>query len=145
LRPQSTSKGARVLLYNCKNYTSRYWHVVGGERHSPLRGEWNADWQYQLKNNWTGYCLKVNAITTTGNQTLIQTDCSIAGKINFMPSPNSFAGEYVVIRGTQGGGLKASKQYCLRAVSGRPIVNGGSSTTHQCAYWGSMLWHRAAW
>lgn len=146
LGPESTSKGARVRLYSCSNYSSRYWHVIGGQRGSGIKGEWNADWEYQLKNNWSNLCLTVRATSTTGNQVLIQDDCSNAGRVNFAPSSNPFAGEYVVIRGASGGPPgSADQQYCINAASSSsPVVNSSSNTTYQCAYWSTLLWHRAA-
>ncbi len=60
LRPTSKDSGAEVKLYSCGNYSSRYW--------TPSNVFDAPDW-IQLRNNWSGKCLK-----RSGDR-LIQVNC----------------------------------------------------------------------
>lgn len=144
LRPESSSAGARVRLYSCANYTSRYWEAINGARYSPIKGEFGADWAYALRNQWTGRCISVRKTDPNADGILVMADCGSGANVNFVPSPSSpWGGEFIVIRGENGGARgSAGKQFCIRAYNGSVYVRDSANTTYECSNWASLRWRR---
>jgi hypothetical protein len=116
LRPTSKDDGAEVKLYNCANYSSRYW--------TPSNVLDAAHWT-QLRNNWSGKCLKRSGAR------LIQVNCV-----------NGYVTKEAIRQANRG------RQYwifrfndLLKPLEGQTVRDAGSSPYQLCAS-SSTVWIR---